>query len=749
LTSQILYSYDPHGRLLNESRTLASAVFITQYGYDSAGRMTSITYPSGRVVSYTLDTLGRIAQVGTTQGGTTQTIVSNVAYQPFGGVKSFVFGNGQSYTRRYDFDGRIAAYSLANQSHAVGFDAASRITSLSATANPTPLQNYGYDALDRLTSTVTATTNFGYSYDAVGNRRTSTVGANTNTYSYAAASNRLTSIQAQAGATRAYAYDANGSTINDGINQYLYDARGRMVQSTGALGTSAYQVNALGQRIAKTLPASGGGGGGGQTLLADSFPGPDGRPIDDQTDGLWKGGGKKNTVATVNGGQAEIAPRKHIQTVADFALPAAGLVLQTKLTRGKVALLNVSQDEGVIVRYAGTNLIVAKARDDDGDELTDEPNVRARFQLPSPAAVLTLRIELKPGSARVRIAAGSENFDTGEIALPEVRQGERYRIRLAAVKLKGQALSGWVDDVLLQSASGGAPAAVTTHFVYDTQARLIGEYTGQGTVVREYAYLGDMPLALFEPNGAVFYVHTDHLNTPRVITNQVRQIVWRWDQTDPFGGNVPDQNPSGLGTFEFNLRFPGQYADKETNLHYNYFRDYSPEIGRYVQSDPIGLAGGLNTFAYAESNPTSAIDPQGLASCIYRISSGEMTCISNATDKAVFSAIFASGNNSGGTQCKNNPRCTGLSERGPIPQGLWIWSNDPPSTKPDGRRLQPWIGNKTTRSRIASHSCTNALGPSIDSPFCSTGCVTGNPKDINRLNKLLDSETGNVLLVVD
>lgn len=76
--------------------------------------------------------------------------------------------------------------------------------------------------------------------------------------------------------------------------------------------------------------------------------------------------------------------------------------------------------------------------------------------------------------------------------------------------------------------------------------------------------------------------------------------------------NPPDENPSGLGLLEFSLRLPGQFFDKETSLHYNYFRDYDPTLGRYVQSDPLGLQGGVNTYAYAYDNPLALIDPKGL-----------------------------------------------------------------------------------------------------------------------------------------
>ncbi|MFN0317219.1 MAG: RHS repeat-associated core domain-containing protein [Burkholderiales bacterium] len=82
------------------------------------------------------------------------------------------------------------------------------------------------------------------------------------------------------------------------------------------------------------------------------------------------------------------------------------------------------------------------------------------------------------------------------------------------------------------------------------------------------------------------------------MTNTANQLRWSWTNTEPFGITPANENPAGLGAFAYNLRFPGQYLDKESNLFYNYFRDYDPQTGRYVQSDPIGQAGGINTYSY-------------------------------------------------------------------------------------------------------------------------------------------------------
>ncbi|HEV8645109.1 MAG TPA: hypothetical protein VGR01_06030, partial [Burkholderiales bacterium] len=106
LQTQVLYAYDQKGRLTTDTRTIGSQAYVTQYGYDSAGRLNALTTPSGTQLTYTFDSAGRVSQINATPaGGSAQTVVSGVTYHPFGGAKSFTFGNGQTTSRTFDLDG--------------------------------------------------------------------------------------------------------------------------------------------------------------------------------------------------------------------------------------------------------------------------------------------------------------------------------------------------------------------------------------------------------------------------------------------------------------------------------------------------------------------------------------------------------------------------------------------------------------------------------------------------------------------
>jgi RHS repeat-associated protein len=162
--------------------------------------------------------------------------------------------------------------------------------------------------------------------------------------------------------------------------------------------------------------------------------------------------------------------------------------------------------------------------------------------------------------------------------------------------------------------SGGA--AGTVLYVYDEAGHLLGEYDGTGTLIQETVWLGDIPVATLRPNGttvSIYYVHTDQLNTPRQVTRSSDNVaMWTWF-SDPFGTDAANANPAGAGAFAYNIRFPGQIFDGEAGLHQNGYREYDPALGGYIESDPIGLSGRINTYRYGVNNPLAFFDSSGLS----------------------------------------------------------------------------------------------------------------------------------------
>jgi RHS repeat-associated protein len=178
-------------------------------------------------------------------------------------------------------------------------------------------------------------------------------------------------------------------------------------------------------------------------------------------------------------------------------------------------------------------------------------------------------------------------------------------------------------------------------YVYDeanlgATPNLLGEYGNGGTKSAgriEYIWLPtedgqSIPIGIYK-GGRFYAVHADHINTPRLITDDTNKPVWQWPYS-AFGENKPSgilkatPNPRAAITnqpqllkataaaLEVNLRYPGQYFDEESNLSYNLHRSYQFGQGRYTQPDPVGLNGGWSRFAYVENNPLGATDPLGL-----------------------------------------------------------------------------------------------------------------------------------------
>lgn len=243
-------------------------------------------------------------------------------------------------------------------------------------------------------------------------------------------------------------------------------------------------------------------------------------------------------------------------------------------------------------------------------------------------------------AGRLEDVSGALNFEYNALGqrvgvAPDKSLGSRYMTVIGVQTATGARYFTYLEDGRLAAEYKEVKLCIPSNTDPCAQPRVVAYNIGGSTelqLVRQYVWAGSTLVAVLVPNpneamagdtvstnymqdpGTGWYdVFTDHLGTPRALVGPEGAVVWRWPWAGNAFGEAPAQeDPDGNGVpFTFNVRYPGQYYDAETGLHYNYYRDYDPLTGRYIEADALGLAGNISLYAYAGGNTFSLVDPNG------------------------------------------------------------------------------------------------------------------------------------------
>lgn len=531
-----------------------------QYGYTGEGLVSSTTNPLGQVTSYAYDALNRLTQVTAPNGAQT-----SYSYNGFGEVVREDSADRGTIEYQYDTAGSLSQLTRANGKS----------------------ESYTYDALNRLKNIDYA----GSEYDAV-----------------------LSYDQTPLGKGALSRASNTHATLN-----YDYDLEGRITDLTqtvaGVSYNQAYTYNAGGDRTTQTYPsglslvtrydATGRieslnleSGSGTTSILNElEWQGP-------LLKGVTYGNGVTETQSFDSNGRLIARNQDSLATLSLSYTLQSNIATTEYTINGNISAASFT--------YDALNRLTQEAKASSTDTYSYDANGNRLTKNSDNYLYSTNSNRLSDFNGQTIEQDASGN------TLNEGNRSFTYNAmnRMASVSIGG-GTTGYRYNSSGQRITKTLESGEQIHFVYGLSGELLGEYTNSGQRIREYLYRQSAGLpqlvAQIEADGSITYLHTDHLGTPRYATNNSKALVWSW-LSDGFGSTLPNEDVDGDGNLTtVNIRFAGQYFDSESGLHYNYFRDYNPATGRYVQSDPIGLRGGLNTYGYVGGNPLSYLDPLGLA----------------------------------------------------------------------------------------------------------------------------------------
>ncbi|CBL45588.1 Rhs family protein [gamma proteobacterium HdN1] len=603
--NSIDWIYNAQGQIIRELRTQSGKTYATAYQYDLAANLIQITYPSGRELSYGYDNKGRIHQIRSRENSSKSwtTLANNLSYEPFGPLTGFTWGNGLTETLSYDAHYQPASIQTTSGSTDVrslqyGFNLANELDHLTDAKTPARSQLFSYDPNGRLNQAQGQYGTLVYQYDLTGNRvsqaqTNASDGKNfTESYQYPATSHRLTQISASGlgGQNRNFQYSAAGNLTQDERYTYVYNDVNRLTKIfSGPAIVAEYRYNHLGERISKTADGKTTQFiyGPNHQLLAEHHQ--DGTPIRDY---VYLG---DKLLAMVD---ADTTTNPDTGTKADLAITLKGATGNSvKQPDGryqvtyKVNVQNAggSAAENVLLTntFPATDVNLVSYTTSQGTCADDASSCDLGTINVGQTVTVTL-IASKGQKAK-------ENFSASVTTSSEESNTDNN----SATAAFGGAFGLWIMAFLT------AMLGLRTRFAKHALNR-------KNTISTACLLLCGLSLMGANTSQAeqIYYVHTDHLNTPTLVTDSNKTVVWEGVRK-PFG-----ETEEVVNTVRQPIRFPGQYFDGETGLSYNLMRDYDARVGRYVQSDPIGLMGGVSTYGYGLGNPMLYVDPLGLETCL-------------------------------------------------------------------------------------------------------------------------------------